>query len=169
MNREEAITYFEGQKKRLEDFRTIYPSPNTVGYQATTKEISFYDMAISALSAEGEKKCSKCIHSAEQDGEFCYECIKGNEDNFVSAEGEYIKKEDMERILYSTNNAVRIGELFTELPTYSFPDSAENKGEITALEAENRTLRIELENAEEVLRGLKEDLADARAELRERR
>ncbi len=42
---------------------------------------------------------------------------------------EYIKKEDMEKILYSTNNAVRIGELFTELPTYSFPNSAENKGE----------------------------------------
>lgn len=40
--------------------------------------------------------------------------------------------------------------------------------EITALEAENKTLRIKLENAEDVLRGLKEDLADARAELRER-
>ena len=50
MIREEAITYFEGQKKRLEDFRKIYPSPDTIGYQAATKEISFYDMAISALS-----------------------------------------------------------------------------------------------------------------------
>lgn len=49
-----AIAYFESQKKRLEDFREIYPSPDTVGYQATTKEISFYDMAISALSAEGK-------------------------------------------------------------------------------------------------------------------
>ncbi len=50
MTREqEAITYFESQKKRLEDFRKIYPSPDTVGYQATTKEISFYNMAISAL------------------------------------------------------------------------------------------------------------------------
>lgn len=96
MTREqEAITYFESKKKGLEDFREIYPSPDTVGYQATTKEISFYDMAISALSAEGE----------------------------------YIKKADMERILYSTNNAVRIGELFTELPTYTIPNSAEIKGE----------------------------------------
>lgn len=34
--------------------------------------------------------------------------------------GEYIRKADMEKILYSTNNAVRIGELFTELPTYAF-------------------------------------------------
>lgn len=38
--------------------------------------------------------------------------------------GEYIRKADMERILYSTNNAVRIGEEFLELQTYSFPDSA---------------------------------------------
>lgn len=51
----EAITYFEGQKKRLEDFRKIYPSPDTVGYKATTKEISFYDMAISALSERVNK------------------------------------------------------------------------------------------------------------------
>ena len=42
---------------------------------------------------------------------------------------EYIKKADMEKILYSTNNVVRIGELFTELPTYSFPDSSDDKGE----------------------------------------
>ena len=48
MNKE-AIAYFEGQKERLEDFRNIYPSPDTVGYQATTKEIGFYDLAISAL------------------------------------------------------------------------------------------------------------------------
>ncbi len=44
--------------------------------------------------------------------------------------GDLISKADMERILYSTNNVVRIGELFTGLPTYSFPNSAENnKGE----------------------------------------
>lgn len=71
MTREqEAITYFEGLKKRLEDFRKIYPSPDTVGYQATTKEISFYDMALSALSTDntmewlededGSYECSKC-------------------------------------------------------------------------------------------------------------
>ncbi len=36
---------------------------------------------------------------------------------------EYIKKEDMERILYSTNNAVRIGEEFLELPTYAIPET----------------------------------------------
>lgn len=51
------------------------------------------------------------------------ECIKALE----SAEGEYIRKSDMERILYSTNNAIRIGEEFLELPTYSFPER--EKGE----------------------------------------
>lgn len=57
MTREqEATTYFESAKKRLEDFRKIYPSPNTVGYQATTKEINFYDMAISALSEDEDKE-----------------------------------------------------------------------------------------------------------------
>ncbi len=47
-------------------------------------------------------------------------------------------------------------------------DKERYKEEITTLETDNKTLRVELENAEEVLRGLKEDLADARAELRER-
>lgn len=47
-------------------------------------------------------------------------------------------------------------------------DNERYKEEITALEAENKTLQIKLENAEDVLRGFKEDLADARAELRER-
>ena len=41
--------------------------------------------------------------------------------------GEYISKADMEKILYSTNNAIRIGEEFLELPTYAIPNSAENK------------------------------------------
>lgn len=95
----------------------------------------------------------------------------------MATSGEYIRKADMERILYSTNNAVRIGEEFLELPTYvvpkttlsgeyikkadvlrivsittlsidqvvstikalttySFPDSAENKGEWIATENE---------------------------------
>ena len=26
--------------------------------------------------------CSKCIHSNEYDGEFCYMCVKGDENNF---------------------------------------------------------------------------------------
>lgn len=46
-------------------------------------------------------------------------------------------------------------------------DKERLREEVTKLESENKTLQIKLENAEDVLRGLKEDLADARAELRE--
>ena len=63
MTREqEAIVYFKGEKKRLEDFRKIYPSPDIVGYQATTKEISFYDMAIRALSEELSEDGTLTVH-----------------------------------------------------------------------------------------------------------
>lgn len=44
--------------------------------------------------------------------------------------GEYIRKADMERILYSTNNPIRIGEEFLDLPTYTMPDIEEIKAEI---------------------------------------
>ena len=47
--REEAIEYFESQKKELEYFKEMYPSPEDEGYKDTTKEIGFVDMAISAL------------------------------------------------------------------------------------------------------------------------
>ena len=49
MTKEEAIEYFESQKKELEYFREMYPSPEDEGYKDTTKEIGFVDMAISAL------------------------------------------------------------------------------------------------------------------------
>ena len=44
-------------------------------------------------------------------------------------------------------------------------DSEQLLEKVAALEAENKTLRTKLENAEDVLRELKEDLEDARAEL----
>lgn len=49
MTKEEAIEYLESQKKELEYFREMYPSPEDEGYKDTTKEIGFVDMAISAL------------------------------------------------------------------------------------------------------------------------
>jgi len=75
---------------------------------------------------------------------------------------EYIKKEDVlnlaQKMYQSCGDVVVI-----------FPQDVDDlpSVDIAALEAENKTLRIKLENAEDVLRGLKEDLADARAELRE--
>lgn len=79
---------------------------------------------INPLKPSDDEEYKEYIH-------FCHEIEKDIERDEIaisalSAEGEYIKKEDMEKILYTTNNAVRIGELFTELPTYSFPDSAED-------------------------------------------
>lgn len=59
----EVIEYFESQKKELEYFREMYPSPEDEGYKDTTKEIGFVDMAISALKGgwipieEREPKC----------------------------------------------------------------------------------------------------------------
>ena len=76
---QEAITYFESVKKRLEDFREIYPSPDTVGYQATTKEISFYDMAISALS-ENKGEWIK-IQSGDKDFPESIVCSKCKNEN----------------------------------------------------------------------------------------
>lgn len=48
----------------------------------------------------------------------------------TASSGEYIRKADMERILYSTSNAVRIGEEFLELPTYAIPDIEKIRAEI---------------------------------------
>lgn len=90
---QEAITYFESQKKRLEDFRKIYPSPNTVGYQATTKEISFYDMAISALSENKTQMIDKSNFDTEQyktDLQSAYDC--GYNKALSENKGEWIDK-----------------------------------------------------------------------------
>ena len=145
MTREEAITYFEGQKKRLEDFRKIYPSPDTVGYQATTKEISFYDMSISALSTEGEyiKKSELLQHVTTEELSDFKDCdvIHAEEIDELttysfpdSAEGEYIKKEEFKSAIH--NYFIGLNHNVTEediqvyidaLALYSFPDR--EKGE----------------------------------------
>lgn len=39
------------------------------------------DMAIKALEQQ-PNRCDSCIHSEEQDGSNCYECVKGIADNF---------------------------------------------------------------------------------------
>jgi len=40
-----------------------------------------YKMAIQALEQQ-PNRCDSCIHSEEQDGSNCYECVKGMADNF---------------------------------------------------------------------------------------
>ena len=72
-----------------------------------------------ADKAEFETEFEKVLTLAEKAEQMSAE-IKG-EDRPKATLGEYIKKADMEKILYSTNNAVRIGEEFLELPTYAIP------------------------------------------------
>lgn len=35
-----------------------------------------------------KKDCISCTHSDELDGEYCYECVKGDKDNFEADKGE---------------------------------------------------------------------------------
>ena len=52
MNEMDAIEYFKGMRKRLcEDYLKLLPK-KSVGYQATLREMSFYDAAIKALEQE---------------------------------------------------------------------------------------------------------------------
>ena len=52
----------------------------------------------------------------------------------TATSGEYIRRADMDRILYSTNNPIRIGEEFLDLPTYSIPDIEKIRAEIENLD-----------------------------------
>ena len=56
-----------------------------IGYDAENpmvKEMqSALDLAIKALEQQ-PNRCDSCVHSEEQDGSNCYECVKGMADNF---------------------------------------------------------------------------------------
>lgn len=52
----------------------------------------------------------------------------------TATSGEYIRRADMDRILYSTTNPIRIGEEFLDLPTYSIPDIEKIRAEIENLD-----------------------------------
>lgn len=41
------------------------------------------NLAIKALEQQSNR-CDSCVHSEEQDGSNCYECVKGMADNFKS-------------------------------------------------------------------------------------
>ena len=97
--REEAVLHFQWLKKRLcEEWQKFIPK-DSIAYKASEKEAHYYDMAISALSAEGE----------------------------------YIKKEDALAELDKWDwqelyLPIHFKEnILDELPTYSFPDR--EKGE----------------------------------------
>lgn len=78
---------------------------------------------------------------------------------------EYIKKQDIINAIANTcfwlsaDNWDELIKAINGVKTYSFPDREED--------TEYKNLLIKLENAEDVIRGLKEDLREAREELRE--
>ena len=119
MNREEAITALGDRNNLL--------------WGMSKEEQEYYskalDMAISALSAEPTCMIEKSNFSQEQykaDLQCAYDCGKAS----VSAEGEYIKKEDILNELGDTNMDIltdEVKEIVNGLPTYSFPDR--EKGE----------------------------------------
>lgn len=117
MNREEAITALGDRNNLL--------------WGMSKEEQEYYskalDMAISALSAEPTCMIEKSNFSQEQykaDLQCAYDCGKAS----VSAEGEYIKKEDTIEYLndlFGEMYHVSFGNVLQSidsLPTYSFPD-----------------------------------------------
>ena len=116
----------EGKYIKIDDLDDTILRLNNDGWEITRNEHKLisnvlYEMPLYSFP-DREKKCSECIHSAERDGEFCYECVKGNEDNFVSAEGEYIKKSSAKSIILNRPNRREMIQALKELPTYSFPE-----------------------------------------------
>ena len=139
MTREEAKELFE------DNFTAI----NTHGHYTKEEEGQAQEWAISALSAEeisedgtlkvnvsdGSKVKRVLVWGYNIFGGLYY---SGSAEPKVSAEGEYIKKEDLfnktikrNSIWNEITNAEGKGleEIVNDLPTYSFPNSAENKGE----------------------------------------
>ena len=132
MNREEAITALGDRNNLL--------------WGMSKEEQEYYskalDMAISALSAEPTCMIEKSNFSQEQykaDLQCAYDCGKAS----VSAEGEYIKKEDTIEYLndlFGEMYHVSFGNVLQSidsLPTYSFPDR--EKGEWISREGTGET------------------------------
>lgn len=77
MNRMDAIEYFKGMRERLcESYLKIIPK-DSVGYQATLIEMSFYDAAIKALE---QKPCKDAI-SRQTLKDLGAECIAKRDEN----------------------------------------------------------------------------------------
>ena len=116
--REEAVLHFQWLKKRLcEEWQKFIPK-DSIAYKASEKEAHYYDMAISALSAEGKP--------LEE-----YEC----EGNSAPADKEYINKGSVLDIASSKHMMEnpnyhdvihQICEEIKDLPTCSLSSKAES-------------------------------------------
>lgn len=129
MTREEAKSMFED----IRHYRYMESDVDVKTYD------NLLDMAISALSAEVKRNCKECYHSTNgcmAGTETCHLCMYENQfEPKPSTEGEYIKKSELlqhvttEELSDFKDCDVIHAEEIDELTTYSFPDSAENKGE----------------------------------------
>lgn len=59
----------------------IQNSKRNISYRHNEVGIEALELAIKALEQQ-PNRCDSCVHSEEQDGSNCYECVKGMADNF---------------------------------------------------------------------------------------
>ena len=123
MTREEALKIFEEENK---DFEKIF---ERYGYQMSPEEVSAVKetiernkIAISALSADGEYVKKEDVINRIR--ECAKEYKRGAKDSLSKGDDETFSW--LEYVVQAHKN-IEYG--VEELPTYSFPDSAENKGE----------------------------------------
>lgn len=104
MTNEEAKAILE---KAL-DNNTIYDVEESYKY------ITAVHMAIQALEQQ-PNRCDSCIHSEEQDGSSCYECVKNMADNFEAqpTDADCISREAVIRLIEQYPNI--IGNRFSGL------------------------------------------------------
>ena len=67
----------EERDKTIEQLERIQKNLGSIG-----ETVDYLDFAIEALEQQHQSRCDSCIHSEEQDGSNCYECVKGMGDNF---------------------------------------------------------------------------------------
>lgn len=68
------------------------------------------------------ERCDSCIHSEEQDGSNCYECVKGMSDNFElypTSDDDIIKALKTVRTIHNGNYAPQIDEAIRRLKAQS--------------------------------------------------
>ena len=71
--------------KEIEDKKEV--SNLTIATKTYMRALVMCRQMIDRKIAEITKDCTSCTHSDELDGEYCYECVKGDKDNFEAVRG----------------------------------------------------------------------------------
>ena len=115
MTSEEAINTLNS----LKDYYNDKNEDSYVGFDDNDNEA--LDLAIKALEQQ-PNRCDSCVHSEEQDGSNCYECVKGMADNFEtrSTDADCISREAIEKLKkyclsYDTNTTIPKSDLFVKV------------------------------------------------------